>query len=380
MVTVGLQATFEFPGDTQEPTLLETVILQGYHGFRRANHRCVLARLALSLATVATVAGSLLSIVLAGKLAAAFSGKGLVPADLVGQSSVLISIGLAGAITIQLATFLGMPTSTTHALTGALLGVALVASGAETEFGVLWGSFFKPLLISPVLAVVASALLYGVFAKLRRRLDVDDRTCVCVGAVSVASRAPDGMALTTATVGVSPHIMIGHDAECRARTGGRIIGLQAQGVVDSVHALSGAVVCFARAVNDTPKIAALLLATGTQGAGWKLGLVTLAMALGGWLNSRKVAETMGKRIAGLNTGQGLTANLVTAALVLGASQFGVPVSTTHVACGSIFGIGVVGRTARWNTIARVGITWLTTLPMGAALGASFYWCFECLAR
>ena len=102
-------------------------------------------------------------------------------------------------------------------------------------------------------------------------------------------------------------------------------------------------------------------------------IAAIAMAIGGLLNSRRVAETMSKRITDLNAGQGLTGNLVTAALVLGASGFGVPVSTTHVSCGAIFGIGMVSGTARWQTIGRILATWMTTLPMGAVLGAAIYW-------
>lgn len=157
------------------------------------------------------------------------------------------------------------------------------------------------------------------------------------------------------------------------RYDGSVVGVSALTLVDTTHALSGIAVCFARAVNDTPKIAALLLAAGAASASWKLALVAVAMALGGLLNSRRVAETMSKRITNLNPGQGLTGNLVTAALVLGASRLGVPVSTTHVSCGAIFGIGITSRGARWKTIAQILATWTTTLPMGAALGAAIYW-------
>lgn len=96
------------------------------------------------------------------------------------------------------------------------------------------------------------------------------------------------------------------------------------------------------------------------------------MAAGGWLNSRKEAETMSRHITVLNTGQGLTANLMTAFLVLGASRMGVPVSTTHVSCGAIFGIGLVNGKREWSTIGKIGATWLTTLPLGFALGVAFY--------
>jgi PiT family inorganic phosphate transporter len=82
---------------------------------------------------------------------------------------------------------------------------------------------------------------------------------------------------------------------------------------------------------------------------------------------------MGKRITELNPGQGLCANLVTALLVLFASRLGVPVSTTHVSCGSIFGIGIVEKNARWKTITAVLATWLTTLPLAAVVGATLFW-------
>jgi PiT family inorganic phosphate transporter len=97
------------------------------------------------------------------------------------------------------------------------------------------------------------------------------------------------------------------------------------------------------------------------------------MAIGGLLNARRVAETISHRITELNTGQGLTGNLVTAALVLGASHLGAPVSTTHVSCGSLFGIGMVTGAARWKTVSVILLTWVMTLPCGAIIGAGSYW-------
>ena len=81
---------------------------------------------------------------------------------------------------------------------------------------------------------------------------------------------------------------------------------------------------------------------------------------------------MSRRIADLNPGQGLTANLATAGLVLGASRLGLPVSTTHVSCGTIFGIGLVNRSARRRTIVQILLTWVTTQPLGFLLGGAFY--------
>ncbi len=332
-------------------------------------------RTALTWTTLATLAGSVLSILLAGSLAKSFTGKGLVPVELTQSSALLISVAGAGAITIFLATILGMPTSTTHALTGALAGVALVVGHGHANLGRLWDSFFLPLLVSPFLALGFAATLYPLFRMTRRRLGVTRQTCVCIGdaAPQPVQLTQNGAAIIAAPVCGAPNFTVASREQCIERYDGRVLGVSALNLVNNTHALSGIAVCFARAVNDTPKIAALLLAAGAAGVSWKLGLVAAAMAIGGLLNSRKVAETMSKRITDLNPGQGLTGNLVTAALVLGASRLGVPVSTTHVSCGAIFGIGMVSRTARWKTIAQILATWMTTLPMGAAVGAAIYW-------
>ncbi len=348
-------------------------------------------RSALIWATGATLAGSLVSVAFASKLVSAFRGKGLVPDEFLGVA-LLVAVAGAGALTILLATILGMPTSTTHALTGALVGAGLAAAGAS---GVGWGAlatkFAQPLLLSPVLSIALTALLYIVFRFGRQRLKVEKETCVCIGERGSGELVPLGAigmpgisamsgggaaSAVPAIVSAPPfELGVGQASECVERYSGRVFGIRAQGAVDFVHYLSAGAVCFARAVNDTPKIAALLFGVVAMGSPLTtpvLGAVALAMVAGGWFHSRKVAETMSKHITVLNTGQGLTANLMTAFLVLGASRMGVPVSTTHVSCGAIFGIGLVNGKREWNTIAKIGATWLTTLPLGFALGFVFY--------
>jgi PiT family inorganic phosphate transporter len=81
---------------------------------------------------------------------------------------------------------------------------------------------------------------------------------------------------------------------------------------------------------------------------------------------------MGKKITRMSPGQGLTANLVTALMVFGASRLGLPVSTTHVSVGALFGIGTVTGTARAKTIVSILLAWVTTLPLGAAVAALVY--------
>jgi PiT family inorganic phosphate transporter len=97
------------------------------------------------------------------------------------------------------------------------------------------------------------------------------------------------------------------------------------------------------------------------------------MAVGGLLGARKVAHTMSKRISPLNHGQGFTANLVTAFLVIVASRFGMPVSTTHVSCGSLFGIGLSTGEGNRGVMAQILLSWILTLPCAALAAGITAW-------
>ena len=328
---------------------------------------------ALILATTATAAGSLASIALAKGLVKSFSGKGII-ADHLLTDQVLVAVALAAAITILLATLIGMPTSTTHALVGALVGAGLVASSAGVNGNTLLVKFAQPLLLSPILAIGLTACLYPVLRRCRRGLGIRSETCVCAG--ERLEVVTEGVSALTAMQMTRPSVEFGSKPDCVERYVGAVVGIDAQQIVDSLHKLSAGAVCFARAVNDTPKIAALLLSAQVLQPNlspyWVLAGVTIAMLIGGIVQSRKVAETMSRRITDLNTGQGLTANLITAALVLVASRIGVPVSTTHVSCGTIFGIGAVNGKRDWSTIRRILLTWITTLPLGLLLGAVIF--------
>src|SRR5262249_19862260 len=96
----------------------------------------------------------------------------------------------------------------------------------------------------------------------------------------------------------------------------------------------------------------------------------VAMAIGGLLNARKVAQTMSRKISRMNDGQALTANLVTAFLVIVASRLGAPVSTTHVSVGAIAGVGIINGTANRSMITGILASWVATLPIAALLGAA----------
>ncbi len=91
--------------------------------------------------------------------------------------------------------------------------------------------------------------------------------------------------------------------------------------------------------------------------------------MGGLCDGRNVAETLGKKITDMNPGEGFAANVATALLVCTASFHSLPVSTTHVSVGSLFGIGIVTKQAKWRTIRQIILSWLITVPCGAALAA-----------
>ena len=280
-------------------------------------------RTALNWGNFTTGAGAVCAVFLAQHLIKAFSGKGLVTDALIADPAFLLAVAAGAAVTGSLATWLGFPVSTTHALTGGLVGAGLVAGPSGVNFGHLWSTFAVPLLLGPVVAIFLGTLLYVLLRGLRL--------------------APDH----------------------RTRT------------LDTLHFLSAGAVGFARGLNDTPKIAALLggvsFCTGEKG----IFLVAVAMTLGGLISARRVAETLSHKITDMNPGQGFTANLTTSMLVIAGSVYGLPLSTTHVSVGSLLGIGIITRQARWNTAIPVLLAWVITLPCAAVLAAIAY--FMCRA-
>jgi len=326
---------------------------------------------ALGWATVCTGLGSLLALVLAQELLAAFSGRGLVPDNVVADPRFPLAVAFGAGTTVLVAARIGMPISTTHALIGALTGAGLVHARAALDFTELRDGFVAPLLVSPILAVAIAALLYPLLRSLRRRVGASRETCVCVGnevvAVLDGALSPDQALART----VLPTLSIDTEIECHTRYRGEMLGMSIGRLLDAAHFVSAGAVSFARGLNDTPKIAALLLAVSFVPPLLGVALVAVAIALGGVLGARRVAETMAHRITTMSPGQGLCANTVTATLVIGASQLGLPVSTTHVACGSLFGIGSSTGQAKWATIGQIVVAWVITLPAAAALAAAF---------
>jgi len=276
-------------------------------------------RTAVNWAAVTTVAGCVAAMFMAAEMLKTFSGKGLVPEWLIAQPLFLFAVAAGAGATGFLATRLGFPVSTTHMLTGALLGAGTMADAGAVNSAKLWESFLKPLLFSPVLALMAGAVLHWILKFVRL--------------------APDH----------------------RTRT------------LDTLHFLSAGAVGFARGLNDTPKMAALLLGVGWLSGRGDMVLIALAMAAGGLISAGQVAETLAHKITDMNPGEGFAANFATALLVTTATLHGLPVSTTHVSVGALLGIGITTRQAKWRTVIPVLLAWVITLPCAALMSGAVWW-------
>src|SRR5207245_2918848 len=202
--------------------------------------------------------------------------------------------------------------------------------------------------------------------------------CICVGTEEKIVAMPQPSSIfALRSVGSTITIAVDEQENCRERYAGYFLGFGSQQIMDAAHFLSAGTVSFARGLNDTPKIVALLLLWKAldpeRFRGWGFAAVALTKAIGGLLNAGKVAETMSEKITTMNHGQGFTANLTTAILVVLATLFGLPVSTTHVSVGSLFGIGLTTGKANLRMISAIVFSWLITLPCAAILGGSIYW-------
>ena len=341
---------------------------------------------ALTWANFMTLAGATAAIPMAlyinAGLLKAFGGGGLLPASFAVDGRYLLAVGLGAAITILLATRLGIPVSTTHGLLGALIGAGLVAVGpGQLVWAILGKKFVLPLLLSPLLAAAATAILAPLFRFGLKAVRVEKQLCLCVEQCYVPVINQGGALMLAAT---GKTLTLDEVQNCETRFAGKVFTFSAQRFFEAGQFFTGGLVSFARGLNDTPKIAGILVAgaaaagvaggmfAGGNAKALAMGAVAALMLLGGLLFTRRVADTMAKKITAMDGEQGFVGSLVTAILVILASWKQLPVSTTHVSVGSLFGIAAVSGTARWKTILLILTAWITTLPLAAALAAAVY--------
>jgi PiT family inorganic phosphate transporter len=317
---------------------------------------------ALLYATATTAVGGIVSFWLAGGLLAGFStglfatGTPITPAFF-----VAVLIGAFGWV--MLASRTGMPVSTTHAIIGALCGAGLVAFGnAQVQWSFLRAKFAVPLAVSPLLSL---AIVYIVAWPVVWIVGLIAGKCICV-----VEEAPALAGAAVATRSQVATLVVDETANCPAEAP----GVTTSAAANAVHWLSCGLISFARGWNDTPKIAALsLLALASVNHGTAIGfaVVTIAMAAGGLLSGRKVLDTLSKKLTPLPLAESLTASLTTAALVIAASKVALPVSTTHVATGSIIGAGLKNdpQGVKWAKVREIVLSWVITLPVAGLIAA-----------
>ncbi|SFJ84662.1 inorganic phosphate transporter [Amycolatopsis sacchari] len=280
-------------------------------------------KVAVSISAVLNLVGAFLSI----EVAKTISG-GIV--DDTKVTPTVVFAGLVGAIIWNLLTWLfGLPSSSSHALFGGLIGATWIASGADAvHFAAVVEKILIPAVASPLVAglvaVVGTFLVYRITASARQ--DVVSKT------------------------------------------------------FKTAQALSASLVSLAHGTNDAQKtmgvITLTLIASGSLAAGsgpplWVVLSAGTAIALGTYLGGWRIIQTMGKKITEIQTPQGFAAETSAAVTILASSHLGFALSTTHVCSGGIIGSGVGRRLAevRWGVAGRMALAWLFTLPAAAVVGA-----------
>ena len=302
----------------------------------------------------ATFAGGVAALVWGDALNSLFSGGFL---EGVSELSIRAAFAaLAGAAGfVLLATWRRWPVSTTHALIGGIIGAAGVEFGAgRIDFGAVAGSFMIPLLASPFLAIGLCWVLLRLNRLLEARLPQWSPGCCDYEAYE-----KDPFLCTPDEKRPSPLV--------------RRFWL-------ALHWVSGGAVGFARGLNDVPKIAALMIPAlaalpaftpDGQGPATAIALTAFAMTGGALMAGRRLLPVLAKQVASITPSTGLFANFGTAALVLGATPLGLPVSTTHVSGGSLIGVRVADHAPprAEDALHAILVAWLVTMPSAAAIAA-----------
>ena len=286
-------------------------------------------RMAVGLAAVLNLVGAFLSTEVARTISGGLIREGDGGIQITPE---MIFAGLIGAVCWNMVTWLfGLPSSSSHALFGGLIGAAIVGAGVgAVDFSVLVSKVVLPALVAPIVA--------GFVAFAATRL---------------------AYAIT------------------RDPATGRGLG---RGNFRYAQIFSSSLVALAHGTNDAQKtmgvITLTLIATGSQAVGtgpefWVIAACALAIALGTYTGGWRIIKTMGTGLTDIKPAQGFAAETSTAATILASSHLGFALSTTQVASGSVIGSGLgrKGASVRWRTAGRIGVGWLLTLPAAAAVGA-----------
>ncbi|MDT5367483.1 MAG: inorganic phosphate transporter, PiT family [Mycobacterium sp.] len=249
----------------------------------------------------------------------------------------IIFAGLIGGILWNLLTWLfGIPSSSSHALFGGLIGAGLAALGSK---GVNWAGITQKVLIpavaAPVIAGVVAACGTWVVYRITRKV--------------MKKRREDGF--RWGQIATASLVALSHGTNDAQKT----MGVIALALITTGH-LTGNV------AKDGLPI-------------WIIFSCALAIGLGTYIGGWRVIRTLGKGLVEIESPQGFAAEASSAAIILSSSAAGMALSTTHVATGSILGSGVgkPGAEVRWAVAGRMAVAWLVTLPAAALVGAVSFW-------
>jgi PiT family inorganic phosphate transporter len=282
---------------------------------------------AVTLSASLNLVGAFLSTAVAATIA-----KGLVDAGLV--TLELVFAGLVGGIVWNLLTWLlGIPSSSSHALIGGIVGAMLAAVGTS---GVIW----KGVVSTVVIPAVCAPLVAGLVATAG--------TWLVYRAVKGVPEARTDKGFRYGQIGSASLVSLAHGTNDAQKTMGIIfLALISYGAASKTDAL--------------PPL-------------WVIVSCAAAIALGTYLGGWRVIRTLGKGLVEIKSPQGMAAETSSAAVILLSSHFGFSLSTTHVATGSILGSGVgkPGAEVRWGVAGRMAAAWLITLPAAGIVGAITY--------
>ena len=284
-------------------------------------------RTAVAIASVMNLLGAFLSTAVATMISVSMIN------DPTFLKPEVVFAGLTGAILWNLTTwFLGLPSSSSHALFGGLIGAVLAAVGVQgVNFVSIIEKILMPALFAPLIAGLAAWLATRIAYAITKRASDDD---IATG----------------------------------------------RGKFRYGQIFSSSLVALSHGTNDAQKtmgvITLVLVAGGIQKDGghvelWVVIAAALAIALGTFSGGWRIIKTMGKGLSEIKAPQGLAAEVATAATILASSKLGFALSTTQVASGSIIGSGLgrKGGKVRWNKAGHVVLGWLFTLPAAAIVGA-----------
>jgi PiT family inorganic phosphate transporter len=280
-----------------------------------------------------------------------------------------LAVATAPIIWVLLATWRGWPVSTTHAIVGGLIGSGVAAFGIE---GIAWDKALSnialPLLISPVIAIIMAYFLYP---SLKKMANIIGRTKLCLAPVPKLIFVHAGN-LQTANIQATDNCVV---CDCDTIEAQTTAGISIN--ADNLHWLTSGMLSFSRGLNDTPKLVAVvlpfMLMSGASMQSWAFLISAFAMAAGGLIAGQKVTKVLGFKVTQMDHIQGFSANAISAFLVIFASKFGLPVSTTHVSTSSIMGVGLVdGKGLNLHTVKSMLLAWIVTVPAAALIAVAVY--------